>query len=187
MNYEVHKEEEVFNDHYKMLKATVTHDTFGGAQLTVDRLAFHRGDSVAILLYEADTESVILTRQFRYPTTLHHIGWMYEIPAGSMESDEPPVACVIRETKEEVGYSISHPTKIAHFYPSPGACTEICHLFYAEVTQADHTSKGGGVDAEDEDIEIVKIPVSKIASFMEETIIDGKTLIALQWFLQNKK
>ena len=184
MSYKVSKQQEVFHDHYTMLKATITHDTFSGAPITVDRLAFHRGDSVAILLYEKDTDQLILTRQFRYPTTLHKIGWMFEIPAGSMEEEEPPVACVIRETKEEVGYVIEHPQKIAHFYPSPGACTELCHLYFAEVTQADRTFEGGGVASEDEDIEIHKIPAQSVSSFIKDTVIDGKTLIALQWFLQ---
>ena len=187
MDYKINKEETVFHNHYKMLKANITYDTFSGEEITTDRFAFHRGDSVAILLYEKDTASVLVTKQFRYPTTQHDQGWMYEIPAGSLEKDECPLACVIRETEEEVGYSVFQPEQIFNFYVSPGGATERCYLFYAEVTARDKTSKGGGLVSEKEDIKSIKVPVSEIESWLSEKIIDAKTIIALQWFLSKQK
>lgn len=189
MKYKIVNESIVFNDHYKILKAKVTYDAFEGSAITIDRLAFHRGDSVAILIYEEDTQSVLLTKQFRYPTTQHNLGWMLEIPAGSIEKKEEPESCVIRETLEEIGYHIENPKKIFDFYPSPGACTERCYLFFDTVSQKDKTAKGGGLEAEQEDIQLVKIPVAAIEKKIESEIIDAKTIIALQWFLMhfNKK
>lgn len=186
MKYTIDSETVVFDDHYKILKATVTYDTFQGDKITANRFAFHRGDSVAILVYEKDTNSVLLTKQFRYPTTQHNQGWMYEIPAGSMEKDECPLACVVRETKEEVGYSVFQPEQIFSFYVSPGGATERCYLFYAEVSSKDKTSKGGGVASEKEDIKTLKLPISEIESWLSEKIIDAKTIIALQWLSANK-
>lgn len=186
MNYTLNTEETVYSDHYKMLKANVTYDTFSGSEITANRFAFHRGDSVAILLFEKDTNSILLTKQFRYPTTQHGQGWLYEIPAGSMEKNECPLTCVTRETEEEVGYEIFQPQQFFNFYVSPGGATERCYLFYAEVTARDKTAAGGGVDSEHEDIKIIKLPVSEITAWLSEKIIDAKTIIALQWFLMHK-
>ena len=186
MEYKINKEETVYSDHYKMLKANVTYDTFSGSAITTNRYAFYRGDSVAILLYEKDTESVVLTKQFRYPTTQHDQGWMYEIPAGSMEKNECPLTCVTRETEEEVGYEIFQPQQIFNFYVSPGGASERCYLFYAEVMAKNKTSTGGGLETEKEDIKLIKLPVSEIETWLSEKIIDAKTIITLQWFLQRK-
>ena len=186
MKYSVKNEQVVFNDHYKMLKASVTYDTFRGTEISTNRLAFYRGDSVAILLYELESKSVILTKQFRYPTTKHQQGWMLEIPAGSMEKDECPLTCVKRETLEEIGYTLHQPQQISSFYTSPGASTEKAYLFYAEVSLKDKTASGGGNTSENEDIKIVKLPVSEIENWLQNKIIDAKTILALQWFLLQK-
>jgi nudix-type nucleoside diphosphatase (YffH/AdpP family) len=186
MNYTIVNEKVVFDNHYKILEATVTHDTFSGETTTAKRFAFHRGDSVAILLYEKETDAVLLTKQFRYPTTQHKQGWMYEIPAGSMEKNECPLSCVIRETKEEIGYNIYQPKQIFCFYTSPGGATEKCYLFYAEVSSKDKTSKGGGLASEKEDIKLVKLSSTEIKSWLSEKIIDAKTIISLQWFLNKE-
>jgi len=186
MKYTINTEETVYSDHYKMLKANVTYDTYSGNQITTERFAFYRGDSVAIVLFEKDTNSVLLTKQFRYPTTQHDQGWMYEIPAGSMEKGECPLTCITRETEEEVGYEIFQPAQICNFYVSPGGATERCYLFYAEVTAKDKTSEGGGLASEKEDIKLIKLPVSEIETWLSEKIIDAKTIIAMQWFLMNK-
>lgn len=181
MKYHITNEEVVFNDHYKMLKAEVTYDTFKGDTITTQRLAFHRGDSVAILIVEKDTNSIILTKQFRYPTTKHDKGWLLEIPAGSIEENECPLTCVIRETREETGYTIQQPKQLFHCYPSPGACTERTFLFYAEVSASDKIESGGGAASEDEDIKLVKISIAEIDTYLSEKIHDAKTIIALQW------
>ncbi|MFC7357710.1 NUDIX domain-containing protein [Jejudonia soesokkakensis] len=187
MNYTVENEQVVFDDHYQMLKAKVTYDTFKGSEISTNRLAFYRGDSVAILLYEAESDSVLLTKQFRYPTTKHQQGWMLEIPAGSMEKEECPLTCIKRETLEEMGYQLHQPQQIYSFYPSPGACTEKTYLFYAEVSEKDKVAKGDGNPSENEDIKMVKLPVSEIENWLSEKIIDAKTIVGLQWFLFQKK
>ncbi|WP_310992524.1 NUDIX hydrolase [Aequorivita marina] len=185
MKYSINNEETVFNGHYKMVQAEVTYDTFDGNTITTDRLAFERGDSVAILLIEKETQSVLLTKQFRYPSCKHNEGWLVEIPAGSLEENEDPENCVIREVMEELGYRVNKPKHISTFYASPGAGTERMFLFFAEVSQKDKLEKGGGVDAENEDIQLVKFPISELQSKIME-FKDAKTLVALQWFLLNE-
>ncbi|MFN0033259.1 MAG: hypothetical protein ACKVOR_13945 [Flavobacteriales bacterium] len=61
-------------------------------------------------------------------------------------------------------------------------------MFYRQVSQADKRSQGGGVKYEKEDIQLVKLPVHKIASHIEQGLIrDAKTIIALQWFMLHFK
>ncbi|MCT8340729.1 NUDIX hydrolase [Flavobacteriaceae bacterium TK19130] len=187
MKYTIQNQRTVFHDHYKMLKASVNYDTFDGNTIETERLAFHRGDSVAIVLVERETKSVLLTKQFRYPTTLHEEGWILEIPAGSLEENEAPEQCIIREVEEETGYHISAAEKIMDFYTSPGASSERLHLYYAEVSESDQKSDGGGQEDENEDIELVKLPIADIAGGIPSTIIDAKSIIGLQWLLQKKK
>lgn len=182
MKYSISDEKTVFNDHYKIVKAKVTYDTFNGTEISTKRFAFERGDSVAILLYEKESDSILLTNQFRYPTCKHNEGWVVEIPAGSLEEGEDPVDCVIREVMEELGYNISSPQLINTFYTSPGGSTERLFLFFAEVSPSDKIAKGGGLDSENEDIQMVKIPVLDIKNRLSE-LKDAKTILAMQWFL----
>ncbi|PVW17044.1 NUDIX domain-containing protein [Marixanthomonas spongiae] len=186
MNYSIKNERVVFNDHYKILKAQATYDTFKGESITTDRLAFHRGDSVGIVLFETDTDSILLTKQFRYPATQHGEAWILELPAGSLEKDETPSNCISREVLEELGYHIENPKLITEFYTSPGGSTEKLFLFYAEVASTAKTEAGGGVESEDEDIQLVKIPVAELGLYLSNEINDAKTMIGLQWFLFQK-
>src|SRR5690606_9087950 len=182
MNYTIKDQKVVFNDHYKMVKAKITYDTFNGNQIKTDRLAFERGDSVAILLFEKETQSILFTKQFRYPTCKNNDGWLLEIPAGSLEENENPENCVIREVMEELGYKIPAPKQLLTFYTSPGASTERVFLFFAEVSEKDKIAKGGGNEGENEDIQLVKIPVSEINGKIS-ALKDAKSILALQWFL----
>lgn len=182
MKYSIENEKVVFNDHYKILKADVTYDSFAETTIKTKRLAFERGESVAILLFEKDTDSLLLTNQFRYPTCKNDDGWLLEIPAGSVEKDEEPEKCIQREVMEELGYNITKPKLLNSFYTSPGASTERIFLFYAEVSKNDKTGKGGGNEREAEDIQLVKIPVSEIKNKIRQ-LKDAKSILALQWFL----
>lgn len=182
MKYSVENERPIFQDHYKIMEAQVTYESFDGSSITTRRLAFERGDSVAILLVEKETESVLLTNQFRYPTCKQNEGWLLEIPAGSLEKDEKPTQCIKREVMEELGYNLNHPDPICNFYVSPGASTERIFLFYGEVSEKDRIGKGGGNTHEHEDIALVKIPVSEISMEIPK-LKDAKTILALQWLL----
>lgn len=186
MKYSIDDEKIVFDDHFKMLQAKVSYDTFRGGQIKTRRLAFERGDSVAIILFEVETQSILLTNQFRYPSCKHNKGWLIEIPAGSIDENEEPSECIVREIMEELGYEIGNPTHIDTFYTSPGSSTERMFLFYKEVSEKDKTNAGGGNPGENEDIQLVKIPISELSERISE-FSDAKTIVGLQWFLLNKK
>ncbi len=182
MKYSIQEEKTVFEDHYKIIEAKVTYETFDEKEINTRRLKFERGDSAAILLIEKETNSILLTNQFRYPTCKNDGGWLEEIPAGSVEDTEDPKDCIVREVLEELGYKITKPQHIHTFYTSPGAASERIFLYYKEVSIKDKIEKGGGSKSEKEDIELIKTPISEIKKKLFD-IKDAKTILALQWFL----
>jgi len=188
MKYNILNESLVYNGFLKIKKATITHDSFRkDTQITCSREMLDRGDSVAVLLYEKDTDQLIFIDQFRYPTIKNGTGWLKEIPAGELEINEDPVECAIREVKEETGYMVNHLDHITTFYATPGGSSERMYLYFGEVFEKDKMFIGGGLQEENEDILLCKFDASKIDTLLNSGIInDAKSIIALQWFKINK-
>ncbi|WP_434036143.1 NUDIX domain-containing protein [Formosa sp. 4Alg 33] len=190
MKYNIIKEDIVYKDFFTVKKATITHDTFkSDQQVKVVRECLDRGSAIAIVLVEKDTDSILLINQFRYPTIMHpeFDGWLTEIVAGCMEADEDPMECARREVEEEIGYQVKHMEFIGDYFASPGGTSEKVNAFYAEVNSTDKIFKGGGLDSEQEDIQLIKLPISKLKSKLNaHAFKDAKTIIALQWLLLNK-
>ncbi|WP_066217960.1 NUDIX domain-containing protein [Formosa haliotis] len=190
MKYKIVKEDIVYDDYFKIKKATVLHDTFdGNGQIEVVRQSFERGNAIAIVLVEKDTDTLLLINQFRYPivTDPNCDGWMLEIVAGSLEAGEDPINCAKREVEEEIGYEVKSMEFMGEYFASPGGTSEKVNAFYAEVNSTDKIFKGGGLDAEQEDIQLVKLPLSEIKNKLNANAFkDAKTIIALQWLLLNK-
>ena len=100
--------------------------------LTVERwgdnereIVEHPG-AVAIVPVHSNGD-VVLLRQFR-PSIGQEI---YEIPAGTIEKGEAPLATAKREIIEETGLKARQWSKIAEFYTAPGFCTELMHVYVA--------------------------------------------------------
>jgi len=99
------------------------------------RLNLERGDSVAALVHDTDSDCVILAGQFRYPTYEKGPGWILEIPAGILEPDESPQESTRREVLEEIGDSAGSLRLITSVYVSPGGSSERIQVFYVPVAQ----------------------------------------------------
>ena len=149
--------------------------------LSAKRTVIKRPDAVAILLINKTTSRVILIKQFRAPVYAKEgQGYVWEIPAGVMETDENPEVTVVRETLEETGYHLTKPEFLLTFYPTVGILDERIHLYYGLVTSNDKIEKGGGLDTEKEFIDIIELPFEEAISLLEHgEIIDGKTIIGL--------
>ncbi|MFB9053760.1 NUDIX domain-containing protein [Formosa undariae] len=190
MKYSIVKEDIVYKDFFTVKKATITHDSFkGDEQIEVVRECLDRGSAIAIVLVEKDTDSILLINQFRYPTIMHRNfdGWLLEIVAGCMEIGEDPMECARREVEEEIGYNVKEMEFIGDYFASPGGTSEKVNAYYAEVNSTDKIFKGGGLDSEQEDIQLIKLPISEIKGKLNNhTFKDAKTIIALQWLLLNK-
>lgn len=168
---------------FRIDELTLQHERYDGTMSgEISRLVLDRGDSVAILLHDSAKDNILLCEQFRAPTMEKDSGWLVEVPAGILESNEDAEACARRETIEETGYSPRALKKIGCFYLSPGGSSERIHLFYAEVALSDQIGAGGGLAGEGEDIRLIQLPAQEaFAKAAAGEIQDAKTLIAIQW------
>jgi len=171
------------DDWYTLNKITFDYLNDNGVWETQHRESYDRGNGAAILLYNPKKKTVILTKQFRMPTYLNgnDDGMMIEVCAGVLDGDNPE-QCVIKEAEEETGYRISKVKKVIESYMSPGAVTEILHLFIAEYSDEMKVSKGGGLDNEHENIEVLEMPfIDAIEMIGNRKIVDAKSIMLLQY------
>ena len=103
---------------------------------------------------------------------------LWEIPAGTLEPDEPPLEAAKRELAEETGYRAAQWQQLTVLIPSPGVLSERIYLFQAE----DLTPGEMQLEA-CENIEPQTVEVSQAMQWVREGIIqDAKTIIALFWW-----
>jgi len=168
---------------YTLRKITYEYEKKDGTTETQSREAYDRGNGAAILLYNKTTKNVILTRQFRMPTYLNgnQSGMMIEACAGLLDTENAE-ECIRRETEEETGYAIKDVKKIFEVYMSPGSVTEILHFFVGEYTNDMKVNDGGGLDEEQENIEVLEIPFEEALQMIANgEIKDAKTIMLLQY------
>ena len=147
------------------------------------REVYDRGNGAVILLYNIEKKTVILTRQFRLPSYVNGNaqGFLIEACAGLLDQDRPEEA-IRRETEEETGYRVDKVKKIFEAYMSPGSVSEILYFFIAEYSASMKVNEGGGVEHEQEDIEVLEIHFLKALDMVESgEIRDAKTILLLQY------
>ena len=182
-------ENRVLSDQFYVLRRfTFERVERSGERVTQVREVYDRGNGAAILLYNRAAQTVILTRQFRMPTFVNGnpTGMLIECCAGLLDRDNPEEA-IRRETEEETGYKVRAAEKVLEAYMSPGSVTEILYLFVAEYTKEMKVSEGGGLEEEEEDIEVLEMPYAQALQMVRTgEIKDGKTILLLQYAELNK-
>ncbi len=154
-----------------------------GVWITQKREVYDRGNGAGILLYNRQEKTIVLTRQFRLPSYLNgnETGMLIEVCAGLLDQDHPE-QCIIRETEEETGYRIKSVQKVCETYMSPGAITEILHLFIGEYDASMKVHEGGGLEHEQEEIQVIEIPFDDAYKMIATgEIKDAKTIILMQY------
>jgi len=156
----------------KIVRAGVEHFRHpDGSEVTRDKV-WHPG---AVGIVALDDEHVWLTRQ---PREAIGDAASLEIPAGKLDvPGEPPLETAKRELAEEIGKRAAHWEELLAFYTSPGFSDERVWLYLA--TDLSEAPEPGAAD-EDERIEIVPWPLSRLGEAIEECE-DSKSLIALMW------
>jgi len=132
-----------------------------------ERIVIHPGDAAAMLPIDRDT--CILLRQFRFA-----IGeYLCEAPAGTLDPGETPLETARRELIEETGLSGETFIPRGYIYTTPGFTTEKIHLFEVRgLSPSDEYEKD-----EDEQIEVVRVPVSEVLAMARDgRIRDAKTI-----------
>ena len=190
----IRKQSRLLDDFFKVDEVIVAHQRYDGTMSADERrLVFERGDSIAVLLFDAQARSVVVVEQFRLPALIARRrdnsasadGWMTELVAGMIDEGESAEQAVIRETFEETGYRIDNPRVIGTFFSSPGGLSERFFMYFARVNAAQREGKGGGLD-EGEDIKVFHIGVDDLFREVSAGAIqDPKLAIAAYWLKDN--
>lgn len=183
----------LFDDFFKVDEVIVAHRRHDGTMSAKERrLVFERGDAVAVLLFNAETRTVVLVEQFRAPVLIGRRrddpatanGWVTEAVAGVIDPGESAEHTVIREALEETGYQIEHPMLIGKFFSSPGGSSERIFLYFARVTDEKKLGQGGGLAGED--IRVFQIGLDDLFDRLAKGLIeDCKLAIAAYWLKDN--
>jgi nudix-type nucleoside diphosphatase (YffH/AdpP family) len=165
---------------YKLSEVELDYRRSDGTWQRIDREVFDRKHAAAVLPIDRGRGTVILVRQFRLPPFL--TGYrepMVEVIAGALDNDAPDV-CARREAMEEAGVEVGDLKEVFHCFMSPGAVTERMHLFVGSYST--RTAKGGGLQDEGEDIEVLEMPLAEALTMVANgEIVDAKTILLLQW------
>lgn len=128
-----------------------------------------------VILPIASAGEVLLLRQYR-PSVRR---WLWELPAGTLERGETPLACAKREIIEETGFAAQSWRKLASFFSAPGFCTEKLVLYAARNLRP----ATGELDA-DENLRVVRLTRRRVEALIRSgRIVDAKTLVGLLLWL----
>jgi 8-oxo-dGTP pyrophosphatase MutT (NUDIX family) len=109
----------------RVIEVTVQDVTLPNGSVARLEVVHHPGGA-AIVAIDAE-ERVCLLRQYRFAGG----GWIWELPAGKLEPDEPPLETARRELIEEAGASARDWRELGTYLSSPGVFDEVLHLFLA--------------------------------------------------------
>jgi ADP-ribose pyrophosphatase len=182
--FNIISEETPFKGFFSVKKYTVEHTLYqGGWSAPLSREVFHRGNCVAVILYDPHRDEVVIIEQFRIGAIqkVPEQAWLLEIVAGAMEDGETAEDVARREAVEESGCEIQELIKINEFFTSPGGTSELLTLFCGKV---DASRAGGihGLDHEDEDIAVSVMKFDELYQLLQQgRIISAIPIIAIQW------
>ncbi|RMG09451.1 MAG: NUDIX hydrolase [Acidobacteria bacterium] len=132
-------------------------------------IVLHNGSAVIVPIFSDGT--IGLVRQYR-----HAAGkYLLEIPAGSIEENETPEQCAIRELREEIGVSAGKLEKLTEFFVSPGFLSEKMFVYIA----SDLTHIGQDLEY-DELIQVERLDFPTIFKMITNgEFEDAKTMLSL--------
>jgi len=181
MDYRVLNKKQVYQGFFAMDEYVIEHDCFGGGSIQISRENMERGDAAAILLYDPDTDEVLLLEQFRIgPAVRNENPWLIEIVAGIIDEGETAEQAVIRESREESGFVPTDVIFLGRYYTTPGACSERIDLFLGMVDKHKPVGEGGGCAEEHEDIRSYWVSRQQALQMLAEGKIgSGAPMLAL--------
>jgi ADP-ribose pyrophosphatase len=142
----------------------------------------HSGSVVILAVDDTTNPSdplILIERQYR-----HAAGqYLFELPAGRIDAGETPLHAAKRELIEETGYRARHWSKLVRYFASPGFLGESMQVFLARGIRT-----GLAEPEPDESIVVHMMPLSKVLAMISAgRILDGKTIIGVQFYARTRK
>ena len=174
------------DNHYTLKTTTFEWRRNDGEWQTQHRESYDRGNGATLLPYDLTQRTVVLVRQFRYPTYVNgHDDLLIEAAAGLLDNASPELR-IRAEAEEETGYRLREVRKVFEAFMSPGSVTEKLHFFVAEYDPSMRIGDGGGIADEGEEIEVLELPIDEaLAMIADGRIVDAKTIMLLQYAALN--
>src|SRR5450830_1741802 len=164
----IHQVETLSDDWFLLKKTTFDYRRNDGSWQRQTRETYDRGHGATILLYNRAQRTVLLVRQFRFPTYGNgHGGFLIETAAGLLDQASPEQR-IKAEVEEETGYRVGEVRKVFEAFMSPGSVTEKLHFFVGEYASDERAGEGGGNIAEGEDIEVMEVPIQQALLMIAE-------------------
>ena len=159
----------------RVFDITIENVTFPNGFTADMEIIRHPGASAIVPLVADD--KVLLIKQYRHAVG----GYIWEIPAGTLDVQEKPIVCARRELTEETGYAADTWEPLGAITPVPGYSDEKIHIFLARDLKPAHQH----LDA-DEILEVHTLPLAQVTSMMANgQIQDAKTMVGLFLTLQH--
>jgi ADP-ribose pyrophosphatase len=182
--YKINNKKNLHDGFFKLNEINFNHKKHNGTwNQNVSREVFSGAHVSSLLPYDPIKNKILLLKQFR-PGLLarNHYPLVTEIVAGIIDKGESPVEAAKRECKEETGCEINKILDIYSYYPAPGSSESFYHLFLGEI-DAFEGERIMGQENENEDILVKSYDVDEVRDLLKQKkIINGLTLLALQWF-----
>ena len=151
---------------FSLIRENVTLDN----GVTTD-LEFVEHPGAAAIVPMLTESKLLLLKQYRHALK----DYIWEIPAGTLDSQESVLNCAKRELIEETGYSADQWQKLSEITPVPGYSDERIHIFLARELQParQHLDK-------DEIIDVHQIELSRVLEMIRQgEIQDAKSIAGL--------
>lgn len=173
-----------YASYFEVEEHRLRHPRFDGRlSPEVLRAVWASGDAVTLVPFDPVREEVLLIEQFRPGPYARRdpCPWCLEPIAGRCDAGETPEETARREAQEEAALTLGRIERIGGYYSSPGTIAEHLTSFIGE---ADLSAAGGlhGLDAEDEDIRAIILPLAEALRLVETgEANNGPLIISLLW------
>jgi len=171
----------------RFIKPMQINYTLNGKKKVWEAVKSH--DSVSIVLWQKDKRELIIVKQFRVPVLNANKknGMMYELCAGLVDKNLSNKEIAKEEILEECGYDVplKNIQKVSSFYTAVGMSGAKQTLYYAWCDNSMKVNDGGGL--EEEDIEVIYIPLNKAKEFMFDDNFQKTPglMMGFYWFFDN--
>jgi ADP-ribose pyrophosphatase len=137
-------------------------------------IEFIKHNGAVMIIPILNEKEIILIKQYR-PCIDEYL---YEFPAGTIETMEEPLDCAKREIIEEIEYSAEKWESLGYVYLAPGYSTEKIHIFKAE-----NLKKNTSFEKDEEEVIEVKIfNKAELKEIYNKGLIkDSKTIVGLSY------